>query len=60
MLAQPKGENRDLELLAAVHALEYRSQPDRARRITENISDPDLKARAEAIQIKDPFGLDKN
>jgi len=55
-ITQPRGEERDLELLAITKALRSYSKADDARRMAAEISDPDLRKRAQAKSSNDPFG----
>ena len=60
VVAQPKGEERDIELLAVAKALRSYSKADDARRMAAEISDPDLRKRAQAKSSNDPFGFSED
>lgn len=54
-IAQAPGQKRDLELLAAARVLENTTHPEEAKRVTNEISDPEIRARAEAVLGTNPF-----
>jgi hypothetical protein len=57
-ITQAPGQKRDLELLAAARVLESTTHPKEAERVANEISDPQIRARADEFLGTNPFSND--